>query len=246
MKVHLEADYTGSTVFSPTYRPDGKLLSVTLQLHFHQSSANVSIPQELMLPQLDEKQRLNLLQKKLQVAEKISSFLSENKIYVIIAVDDWTAKTIVNSEFLQHRLAAIKTLELEISEQFSGINQGIENDILKCLYHINPMSLANYGAGKANSKAVYDSLFKRITLDKSFLHQQIGKISFNPFFNAIVKNVRPYCQQLVVQGVDSAAMMQIIRQFDIDGVAGTLFPVVSEAGLPDLLPAPAVLVADPG
>lgn len=246
MKIHLEADYISSTVFYPTYRLDGRLLSVTLQLHFHQISANVSIPQELVLLQLDDEQRLSLLQKKLQVAEKISPFLLEHQINVIIAVDEWMAQAIVDSEFLQHKVAAIAALELEMTEQFAGINSGIENALLKKLHQITPLALANYGAGKANSKAVYDSLFQRIAIDKGFIQQQMGKLSFKPFFNAIVTNIRPYCQQLVVQGVDSAEMMQTIRQFEVDGITSILFPTVSEDTLPTLIVSPPILVTDPG
>ncbi|SFM94664.1 EAL domain-containing protein [Izhakiella capsodis] len=245
MKIHLEADYISSPLFYPTYRPDGTLLSVTLQLHFHQINANVSIPQEVVLLQLDDEQRLSLLQKKLQIAEKISLFLLERQIRIIITVDEWMAQTIVDSEFLQHKVAGIAALELEVTEQFSGINNGIENVLLKKLYQITSLALANYGAGKANSRAVYDSVFQRITIDKSFIQKQIGKLSFDPFFDAILTNVRPYCRQLVVQGVDTVEMMQVIRQFDIDGITSILFTRVCEEALPTLVTAPTILTANP-
>ncbi|STQ12480.1 putative diguanylate phosphodiesterase [Enterobacter cloacae] len=43
-----------------------------------------------------------------------------------------------------------------------------------------PLVLANFGAGEASLKAVYDGLFKRVILDKGFIQQHAAALSFEP------------------------------------------------------------------
>lgn len=241
MKIHLEADYHSYTAFYPTYRLDGRLMAVTLALHFHHESANVAIPQELVLPQLNDEQRLTLLQNKLQIAEKNLDFFQRNDIYLVIPVDEWIAQTLLSSEFLQHKFAAIPQLELELYEQFNGLNRGLSEPLLAQLSSHFRLGLGNYGAGKANSKAVFDGIFQRITLDKGFIQQQLEKPPFNPFIQVVVEHLRPYCQQLVVQGVDTPRSLATISHYKVDGISSSLFPAVGEEALETLCQTPELL-----
>lgn len=46
-------------------------------------------------------------------------------------------------------------------------------------------------------KAVFDGLFTRVMLDKSFIQQQITHRSFEPFIRAIQAQISPCCNCII-------------------------------------------------
>lgn len=80
MNIHLEADYKSHTAFNPIYRFGGQLIAVELLTHFSHSTANVAIPQELLLPQLSIDQRILLLQNQINSIERHADFLARQEL----------------------------------------------------------------------------------------------------------------------------------------------------------------------
>ncbi len=241
MKIHLEADYKIHTAFSPVYRPGGQLTAVHMLTHFTHAQANVVIPQEILIPQLNEHQRVLLLQDQINMIEKHYEFFNTHSVDVAINIDELLAKTILESDFLIKRMAQMKCIELEISESFPEIAAGNRHPLLYGLSQHFHLSLNNYGAGKATSKAVFDNLFHRIKLDKTFVQHNIKRLSFAPFIKAILEHIKPHCHAVVVQGVDDLTGLQIVRDFAFDGIQSALFPCVSEESLSLLTDPPYLL-----
>lgn len=238
MNIHLQADYKTYNGFCPVYAPDGQLMAVEMLTRFTNAAANVSIPQEILTPQLDERQCILLLQDKINIIERHYDFFSQHSVNVAINIDRLLAKTILESDFLLKKMHQLNCIELEVNESFPGISAGKENKQLLGLSGKFHLILNNYGAGQATSKAVFDNLFYRIKLDKGFINKNIKRLSFHPFIGAILAHIKPHCQGVVVQGVDSFAELQIVRQFAFDGIQGALFAAVSEEALMCLLEAP--------
>jgi len=241
MKIHLEADYKTFTAFCPVYRPGGQLAAVEMLTHFTHAQANVVIPQEILIPQLNERQRVLLLQDQINIIEKHYDFFSSHNISVAINIDERLAETILSSEFLIKKMNQLGCLELEISESFPGIADGKSHPCLQGLSQHFHLSLNNYGAGKATSKAVFDNLFYRIKLDRGFIQHNIKRSSFSPFISAILDHIKPHCHAVVVQGVDDLSGLQSIRHFAFDGIQSALFPPVKEEGLIHLIAPPYIL-----
>lgn len=76
-------------------------------------------------------------------------------------------------------------IELLINENYPHFNEGKDNRDLLSLSQMYPLVLGNLGAGNSTMKAVFDGLFTRVMLDKSFIQQQITHRSFEPFIRAI-------------------------------------------------------------
>lgn len=76
-------------------------------------------------------------------------------------------------------------IELLINENYPHLNEGKDNRGLLSLSQVYPLVLGNLGAGNSTMKAVFDGLFTRVMLDKSFIQQQITHRSFEPFIRAI-------------------------------------------------------------
>ncbi|MCX8956135.1 EAL domain-containing protein [Erwinia psidii] len=238
MKIHLEADYTICTTFQPIYSLSGQLISVGLMSHFSHSSANVAIPLDLLMPQLSQAQRITLLQNQLNIIEKHHDFFRLHGVKVTLKTDEVLAMAITENEFMARKMDALELIELEINEDFPGLKLGKNNPSLLSLSERFALSLENYGSGKVSSTAVYDNLFTSIKLDKGFMQHNMKRPSFKPFINALLEHIRPHCQNVIVQGIEDLAALEIIRHFDFDGIQSSLFSPVSEEVLCSLIDAP--------
>lgn len=106
------------------------------------------------------------------------------------------------------------------------------------------LCLANYGAGKAPSKAVYDNLFSRIKLDKGFIQHNINRISFQPFISTLLEHIKPHCQQVIVQGVDDITGLEKVSRYQFDGIQSALFSPVTGESLSSLIVPPKELTGE--
>ncbi len=244
MKIHLDADYKSYTAFNPVYSLDGQLIAVELLTHFSHSTANVAIPQELLLPQFSRAQRITLLQSQINSIEKHHAFFSEQGVKVSLNIDEVTARAILESDFLKYRLDGLSWLELEINESFPNLKLGKDNPALMALSERFDLSLANYGSGKAPSKAVYDDLFSRIKLDKGFIKHHINRLTFRPIISTVLDHIKPHCQQIIIQGVDDISGLEKISDCAFDGIQSALFSPVTEDDLSSLIHPPKVLTGE--
>lgn len=85
--------------------------------------------------------------------------------------------------------------------------------------------LANFGAGEASTKAIFDGLFKRVMLDKNFIQQRAEMISFEPFMHAIVAQLSSN-ESLMIAGIDNEAMFARAAPLGFSAFQGGLWPPV--------------------
>lgn len=241
MEIHFESDYKSYTAFNPAYSFDGHLLSVELLTHFTHSTSNVAISQELFLPQLSREQRISLLQSQINSIQKHHDFFSEQGVKVTLKIDEISTSAILESDFLKYKLDGLSWLELEINESFPDLKLGKEHPDLMALSERFNLSLANYGSGRAPSKAVYDNLFFRIKLDKGLIQHHINRLTFRPLISTVLDHIKPHCQQIIVQGIDDISGLEKISDYAFDGIQSSLFPPVTEEALSSLIHPPGVL-----
>lgn len=220
------ADYYIHTAFNPVYALNGQLLAVDLLSSFIHSSLNVSVPQDILLPQFDDEQRLQTLQKHITLVEHYHEFFIQNNIAVILNLDETMARTILSSDFLLRKLRPLSALELALSESFPDFKLGRDNPVLSALSDNFTLTLNNFGSGKAPAKAVYDNLFTRIKLDRYFLQQTLKRGTSSAVLKAVTHQIGDHCQQLIAQGIDDLAMLDNVAPFPFTGLQGALFPPV--------------------
>lgn len=97
-------------------------------------------------------------------------------------------------------------IELLINENYPHLNEGKDNRDLLSLSQMYPLVLGNLGAGNSTMKAVFDGLFTRVMLDKSFIQQQITHRSFEPFIRAI-QQISPCCNCIIAGGIDTTEIL---------------------------------------
>ncbi|XXN64774.1 EAL domain-containing protein [Enterobacter ludwigii] len=235
MKVHLSADYQSETWFYPVYSLAGQLTAVELVTQFVHDSAPITLPQDLLLPQLDDAQQLRLLQSQLSLLEKYRDFFEINQITALVRIDDSMANTLLASEFLLRKFRQIPFIVLDISETFPQLSLGKSHPLLAALQREFRLSLSQFGAGKAPATAVYDNLFSVLKLDKGFIQELAKRASFTPFIQTVINNFSEYAEQIIICGIDDNQIMEKMATLTGAQLQGSLFPVVQAERLNDLI-----------
>ena len=229
MNISLDNMYHSELYFQPARNVQQKLIGLSIIANFVSDDGKVRIPTELALPRLSPEEQCQLFIEKLALLETCQHFFIQHKliawIYITPAV---VPLLLMNSE----RVSAVKRfsfLELMINENFPELADGNENNTL------NPLVLANFGAGESANKAIFDGLFKRIILDRNFVYRRATQLSFEPFMRAILTQVSPYCESLMIAGIDSEAMLNRVTPFGFGAMQGGLWPAVTANQLIQLL-----------
>lgn len=147
MKIHLSADYQSEIWFYPAYTMNGQLTAVELVSQFVHESAPITLPQDLLLPQLSDAQQLRLLQSQIALLEQNYAFFAQHNVKASMRIDHNMSVTLLESEFLTRKVKQLPFLLLDISETFPQLSQGINNPLLASLKHEFKLSLSQFGAG---------------------------------------------------------------------------------------------------
>ncbi|ALV94366.1 MULTISPECIES: EAL domain-containing protein [Pantoea] len=235
MKVHLSADYQSETWFYPVYSLAGQLTSVELVTQFVHDSAPITLPQDLLLPQLDDAQQLRLLQSQLSLLEKYREFFELHQITALVRIDDSMATMLLESEFLLRKFKQLSFIILDVSETFPQLAKGKAQPLLASLQQEFRLSLSQFGAGKAPATAVYDNLFNVLKLDKVFIQGLAKRASFTPFMQTMIDTFSDFADQIIICGVDDGLLLEKVSQLNGAQLQGNLFPVVKAERLSDLI-----------
>jgi len=227
----LDAQYRSDFYFQPVYLPDGEVLGVELIVNFVGVDAPVRIPTELVTPLIKSEQQLILFSEQIELLENYQTFFMAQSLVVWVNISAVIADVILINAELASRLAQLPFIEFTINENFPELNRGKENARLMAMVKHYPLVLANFGAGIATSKPIFDGLFKRVFLDKTFIHKQIKQRSFEPFMLAMLAQLSPFCQTLTITGVDDEAARQKVLSFAAFAMQGNLWPGISPAKL---------------
>lgn len=238
MKVHLSADYRSEIWFHPVCTLSGQVIAVELVSQFIHDTAPVTLPQDLLLPQLDEMQQLRLLQIQITLLEQHRDFFEKNHVLALMRIDENLAHTLLASELLMRKIKQLPFLLLDLSETFPQLFNGINDALISTLKQQFRLSLSHFGAGKSSTRAVYDNLFDCIKLDKQFIQSLAKRASFQPFIQSIIDNIGGHTQQLVICGIDDNALLEKVAFLPEVLIQGALFPPVRAEALSRLIVSP--------
>nr|WP_314511814.1 EAL domain-containing protein [uncultured Pantoea sp.] len=235
MKIHLSADYQSEIWFYPVCDVHERLTAVELVTQLVHESAPITLPQDLLLPQLDESQQLRLLQSQIGLLEQNRALFEAHSVSAFIRIDEGMARTLQASELVMRKIKQLPFILLNITETFPQLKLGKNNPLLADLHAEFNLALSHFGAGKTPSNAVYDNLFSCICLDKEFIHSLAKRASFVPFIQSIIDNFRAHCDRLIICGIDDEVLFDKVSQLNGVDFQGALFPVVKSDALRSLL-----------
>lgn len=227
MIVTLDNAYQSELLFLPARHDSGVLKGIEIIANFVGVESQVRIPTELVLGYLSPAQELALFQEKLALLETCKLFFIQQQLLAWINI----SPAIVDHLIMDGNGVSIcerhPWLEFSINENYPDLNKGNMNTVLMNFALRFPLVLANFGAGDASTKAIFDGLFNRVALDKNFIQQHLTDNTFDPFLRAIVSQVTPYCQSVMVAGVDDVSTLQRLSPYQFSAMQGNLWPAVT-------------------
>ncbi|MET5962175.1 EAL domain-containing protein [Citrobacter amalonaticus] len=235
MNVSLDNVYHSELYFQPARNVQRKLIGLSVIANFVSEDGDVRIPTELVLPRLSPEEQCQLFIEKLALIETCQHFFIQHKLVAWIYITPAVVPLLLTNSECVSAVKRFSFLELMINENFPELSEGKENKTLHALAERFPLVLSNFGAGESANKAIFDGLFKRIILDRNFVHRRATRLSFEPFMRAILTQVSPYCESLMIAGIDSEAMLTRVTPFGFSGMQGGLWPAVSASQVTQLL-----------
>ncbi|WP_285110828.1 EAL domain-containing protein [Leclercia adecarboxylata] len=226
MIVMLDIAYQSELLLLPARNDSGSLTGLEIVVNFVGVDNQVRIPTELVRPYLSPEQELMLFQEQLAMLDSCKLFFIQQQLTAWINI----SPAIVEYLLTEENGAAISEqhpwLEFCINENYPDLNKGNMNTALMDFALRFPLVLGNFGAGDASTKAIFDGMFKRVALDKNFIQQHLTDNTFELLLKAIMTQVSPYCQSLMVAGVDDDLTLQRLSAIGFSAMQGGLWPAV--------------------
>jgi len=227
MIVTLNNPYHSELLLLPARNCAGELKGLEIFAHFVGVGTDVRIPTELVTPHFSAADELALFHEKLELLDACKLFFIQHNLIAWINISPAIVEYLLADGNATSILERYPFLEFTVNESFPGLNNGKDDPVLARMAIHFPMVLADFGAGTASNKAVFDGLFKRIALDKGFIHARVAEFSFEPFMRAILAQITPYCQGVIVAGVDDEEILRRMLPFNFSAMQGNLWSAVT-------------------
>lgn len=182
MKIFLENLYHSDCYFLPIRDNQQDLVGVELITHFSSEDGTVRIPTSRVIAQLTEEQHWQLFSEQLELLKSCQHFFIQHKLFAWLNLTPQVATLLLDRDNFAGELLKYPFIELLINENYPHFNEGKDNRDLLSLSQMYPLVLGNLGAGNSTMKAVFDGLFTRVMLDKSFIQQQTRIVPSNRLF----------------------------------------------------------------
>lgn len=165
-----------------------------------------------------------LLKQQLETVEVHASWFREHRLFCTVNVDTIQARLCVFDREIIQLLDKMDFIRLEISENFEGLELGINHPVLKTLLNVGyRLFLDDLGSGRANVAALTTGCYEAVKLDRAFYHQEVQK----PTFNVLMKNIMKYCPYVIVEGVEQRQELPVLRDAGVTAVQGYLYRSVN-------------------
>ena len=210
---------TTNFIAEPIMSTEGKLLGCELLTRFHSEDLPVLNSKYFIMAMTVEGKK-ELLKQQLQAIEVRAAWFRDNRLFCTVNVDTVQARLCVFDRDIIQLLDKLEFVRLEISEDFEGLEKGIEHPILRTLLNVGyRLFLDDLGSGRANVAALTTGCYEAVKLDRAFYRQEAQK----PTFNVMMKNIMKYCPYVIVEGVEQRQELRILRDAGVTAVQGYLY-----------------------
>ncbi|ALL17122.1 hypothetical protein NI40_008130 [Enterobacter sp. E20] len=206
-------------IAEPIMTTSGQLIGCELLTRFHREDLPVLNSKYFIMAMTVEGKK-ELLKQQLQAIEVRAAWFRDNRLFCTVNVDTVQARLCVFDRDIIQLLDKLEFVRLEISEDFEGLEKGIEHPILRTLLNVGyRLFLDDLGSGRANVAALTTGCYEAVKLDRAFYRQEVQK----PTFNVMMKNIMKYCHYVIVEGVEQRQELPILRDAGVTAVQGYLY-----------------------
>ncbi|MEH3983713.1 EAL domain-containing protein [Enterobacter ludwigii] len=210
-------------IAEPIMTTSGQLIGCELLTRFHREDLPVLNSKYFIMAMTVEGKK-ELLKQQLEAVEVYASWFRDNRLFCTVNVDTVQARLCVFERDIIQLLDKLEFVRLEISEDFEGLEMGIEHPILRTLLNVGyRLFLDDLGSGRANVAALTTGCYEAVKLDRAFYRQEVHK----PTFNVLMKNIMKYCPYVIVEGVEQRQELPVLRDAGVTAVQGYLYRPVN-------------------
>lgn len=206
-------------IAEPIMTTSGQLIGCELLTRFHREDLPVLNSKYFIMAMTVEGKK-ELLKQQLEAVEVNAAWFRDNRLFCTVNVDTVQARLCVFDRDIIQLLDKLEFVRLEISEDFEGLEKGIEHPILRTLLNVGyRLFLDDLGSGQANVAALTTGCYEAVKIDRAFYRQEVQK----PTFNVLMKNIMKYCPYVIVEGVEQRQELPILRDAGVTAVQGYLY-----------------------
>ncbi|MCM7830421.1 EAL domain-containing protein [Enterobacter cloacae complex sp. 2024EL-00215] len=206
-------------IAEPIMTTSGQLIGCELLTRFHREDLPVLNSKYFIMAMTVEGKK-ELLKQQLENVEVHASWFRDNRLFCTVNVDTVQARLCVFDREIIELLDKLDFIRLEISENFEGLELGIEHPVLSTLLNVGyRLFLDDLGSGRANVAALTTGCYEAVKLDRAFYRQEVQK----PTFNVLMKNIMNYCPYVIVEGVEQRQELPVLRDAGVTAVQGYLY-----------------------
>ncbi|WMT67218.1 EAL domain-containing protein [Enterobacter kobei] len=206
-------------IAEPIMTTSGQLVGCELLTRFHREDLPVLNSKYFVMAMTVEGKK-ELLKQQLETVEVHASWFREHRLFCTVNVDTVQARLCVFDRDIIQLLDKLDFMRLEISENFGGLELGINHPILKTLLNVGyRLFLDDLGSGRANVAALTTGCYEAVKIDRAFYREEVQK----PTFNILMKNIMKYCPYVIVEGVEQRQELPVLRDAGVTAVQGYLY-----------------------
>ena len=209
-------------IAEPIVSIDEKLLGVELLTRFISPDGRPLHP-EFVISSWDlDRKRLFLYEQCGNIASMQKWFERKN-LFCTLNIDQQMAFLIRNDYILRQTFESMPFIKLELSENFPGLDKGLNSPLLKSLSQgVNGLWLDDLGAGNSNVVSLIEGYFEVVKIDRIFFNEQVKK----PTFYQLIASIQKHCDKVIIEGIENREHLGILREVGVRGLQGYLFKSV--------------------
>ncbi|MDX6895904.1 EAL domain-containing protein [Klebsiella pneumoniae] len=218
-------------IAEPIMTTSGQLIGCELLTRFHREDLPVLNSKYFIMAMTVEGKK-ELLKQQLEAVEVNAAWFRDNRLFCTVNVDTVQARLCVFDRDIIQLLDKLEFVRLEISEDFEGLEKGIEHPILRTLLNVGyRLFLDDLGSGQANVAALTTGCYEAVKIDRAFYRQEVQK----PTFKVLMKNIMKYCPYVIVEGIEQRQELPLLRDAGVSAVQGYLYRSVNFSKVTSLL-----------
>lgn len=208
-----------SFIAEPIMTTSGQLVGCELLTRFHRQDLPV-LNSKYFIMAMSVEAKKELLKRQLQAIELRASWFRDHRLFCTVNIDTVQARLCVFDTDVTRLLDKLDFIRLEISENFGGLELGINHPVLSTLLNVGyRLFLDDLGSGRANVAALTTGCYEAVKIDRAFYREEVQK----PTFNILMKNIMKYCPYVIVEGVEQRQELPVLRDAGVTAVQGYLY-----------------------
>ncbi|MFT4270603.1 MAG: EAL domain-containing protein [Pantoea sp.] len=164
----------------------------------------------------------NFLLHQLQCIDEKRDFFRNKSLLCTVNADFDMASFLISESEIKLIMMRNPFIRIEISENFPDLDGGIQTPILRELYRYYKLWIDDFGSGFSNLKAIQDSIYEFIKIDKEYFWRNYD----NPTWNIVLRDISMICRYIIVEGVEREDYLNGLPDI-VFGIQGHFFDSVS-------------------